>query len=111
MNKVSSAVQLRFDALGCAYLPEGLKTRLVALAGSRMTQDGVIIIHAQRHRSQERNRQDAVDRLVALLREAAYVAPIRRKTRPTLASKERRLVAKERRGSVKTLRRARPDQE
>jgi ribosome-associated protein len=74
-----------------------------------MTQDGVVIIHAQRHRTQERNRADAIERLVEMLREAAYVAPIRRKTRPTLASKERRLAAKERRGGVKSLRRGRVD--
>lgn len=109
VNKVSTAVQLRFDALASPSLPEGLKTRLPAIAGSRMTQDGVVIIHAQRHRTQERNREDAIGRLVEMLREAAYVAPIRRKTRPTLASKERRLAAKERRGSVKSLRRGRVD--
>ena len=104
VNKVSTAAQLRFDAWGSPNLPDPVKARLTRIAGSRMTQDGVIIIHAQRHRSQERNREDAIARLVELIREAAYVAPRRVKTRPTLASKERRLAAKERRGGVKSLR-------
>ncbi|TCT06866.1 alternative ribosome rescue aminoacyl-tRNA hydrolase ArfB [Aquabacter spiritensis] len=108
VNKVSTAVQLRFDARNSPNLPDGVKARLVRVAGSRMTQDGVIVIHAQRHRSQDRNREDAVERLVALIREAAYVAPPRRKTRPTLASKERRLASKEKRGAVKRLRQGRP---
>ncbi|MBA4789882.1 MAG: aminoacyl-tRNA hydrolase [Rhizobiales bacterium] len=109
VNKVSSAVQLRFDAWGSPSLPDGVKSRLGRVAGSRMTQDGVIVIHAQSFRSQDRNREDAISRLVEMIREAAYVAPPRRKTRPTLASKERRLAAKERRGNVKSLRRGKPD--
>ncbi|MEW6123346.1 MAG: alternative ribosome rescue aminoacyl-tRNA hydrolase ArfB [Pseudomonadota bacterium] len=109
VNKVSSAVQLRFDAWGSPSLPDGVKSRLGRVAGSRMTQDGVIVIHAQSFRSQDRNREDAIARLVEMIREAAYVAPPRRKTRPTLASKERRLAAKERRGNVKSLRRGKPD--
>ncbi|MEW6254762.1 MAG: alternative ribosome rescue aminoacyl-tRNA hydrolase ArfB [Pseudomonadota bacterium] len=109
VNKVSSAVQMRFDAWNSPNLPDGVKMRLGRVAGSRMTQDGVIVIHAQTFRSQDRNREDAIGRLVELIREAAYVPPVRRKTRPTLASKERRLAAKERRGSVKTLRRGKPD--
>ncbi|WP_127088444.1 alternative ribosome rescue aminoacyl-tRNA hydrolase ArfB [Aquabacter cavernae] len=109
VNKVSSAVQLRFDAWGSPNLPDGVKSRLGRVAGSRMTQDGVIVIHAQSFRSQDRNREDSIARLVEMIREAAYVAPPRRKTRPTLASKERRLAAKERRGSVKSLRRGKPD--
>lgn len=108
VNKVSSAVQLRFDAAGSPNLPEGVKIRLVRLAGKRMTQSGVIIIQAQRFRTQERNREDALARLVDLIRSATVVAPIRRPTRPTLGSKERRLAAKERRGEVKSLRRDKP---
>lgn len=108
VNKVSSAVQLRFDAARSPNLPDGVKARLVRLSGRRMTQDGVIIIQAQRFRTQERNREDAIERLVELVRSATVVAPVRRATRPTLASKERRLAAKERRGDVKSLRRTKP---
>ncbi|OYX72654.1 MAG: aminoacyl-tRNA hydrolase [Rhizobiales bacterium 32-66-11] len=108
VNKVSSAVQLRFNAFGSPNLPDGVKHRLIRIAGKRMTQDGVVIIQAQRHRTQERNRADALERLVEMIREATYVAPIRRPTRPTLGSKERRLEAKERRGVVKTLRQNKP---
>ncbi|MEP9376841.1 alternative ribosome rescue aminoacyl-tRNA hydrolase ArfB [Aquabacter sp. CN5-332] len=111
VNKVSSAVQLRFDARNSPNLPDGVKSRLVRIAGSRMTQDGVIVIHAQRFRSQDRNREDAIERLVELIREATYVAPPRRKTRPTLASKERRLASKEKRGDVKRLRQGKPTAE
>ncbi|MEP9354970.1 alternative ribosome rescue aminoacyl-tRNA hydrolase ArfB [Xanthobacter sp. KR7-65] len=111
VNKVSSAVQLRFDAAASPNLPEGVKARLVRLAGKRMTQDGVIIIQAQRFRTQERNREDALARLVELIRSATIVAPVRRPTRPTLASKERRLAAKDRRGQVKSLRRDKPSGE
>ncbi|GGF75660.1 aminoacyl-tRNA hydrolase [Azorhizobium oxalatiphilum] len=109
VNKVSSAVQLRFDLMGSPYLPEGVKMRAATAAGSRLTKEGVLVLHAQRFRTQERNREDAIERLVELLRAATIVAPKRRPTRPTLASKERRLSAKERRGSVKNLRRGKPD--
>ncbi|OYZ99586.1 MAG: aminoacyl-tRNA hydrolase [Rhizobiales bacterium 17-65-6] len=109
VNKVYTAAQLRFDAWGSPSLPDGVKARIGGVAGSRMTQDGVIVLHAQKYRSQERNREDAIARLADIIREAAYVAPTRRKTRPTLASKERRLAAKDRRGTVKTLRRGKPD--
>lgn len=108
VNKVSSAVQLRFDAAHSPNLPDGVKARLPRLAGRRMTQDGIIIIQAQQFRTQERNREDAIGRLVELLRGATVVAPIRRPTRPTLGSKERRLAAKERRGAVKSLRQNKP---
>lgn len=111
VNKVASAVQLRFDAAHSPSLPEGVKVRLARLAGRRMTQDGVIVIQAQRFRTQERNREDAVERLVELIRAATIVQPVRRATRPTLASKERRLAAKERRGTVKSLRRDKPQAE
>lgn len=108
VNKVSTAVQLRFD-LARAALPEGVKMRLAALAGQRLTREGVIVIQAQRFRTQERNREDAIERLVELVRRALHVDPPRRPTRPTLASKERRLAAKDRRGTIKSGRRAKPD--
>ena len=108
VNKVSTAVQLRFD-LARAALPEGVKMRLAALAGQRLTREGVIVIQAQRFRTQERNREDASERLVELVRRALHVDPPRRPTRPTLASKERRLAAKDRRSTIKSGRRAKPD--
>jgi len=109
VNKVSTAVQLRFNALGSPSLPDGVKRRLPQLAGARMTKDGVIIITADRHRVQSRNREDARERLVELLREAATPPKPRIKTRPTLASKTRRLESKARRSTVKAGRRSRPD--
>ncbi len=105
VNKVSTAVQLRFDARRSPSLPDGVRARLERLAGHLLTQDGVILITAQRHRSQDRNRQDALDRLIALIREAAAPPPPpRRPTKPTLGSKRRRLEAKGRRSDVKSLR-------
>jgi ribosome-associated protein len=104
VNKVSTAVQLRFDARRSASLPEPVRQRLQRLAGSRLTLDGVIVITAQRFRSQEANRRDALDRLVALIAEAAAPPAPRKKTRPTLASKRRRLEGKVRRAGVKALR-------
>jgi ribosome-associated protein len=102
VNKVSTAVQMRFDALNSPSLNEGTRQRLMKAAGSRLTQDGVILITAVRYRTQERNRQDAIERLQALVDQAA-IAPIRRvATRPTRASKERRLVAKSHRSSIKS---------
>ena len=108
VNKVASAVQLRFDVAGSPSLPEPVKARLRTLAGKRLTQDGVIVITAQRFRSQEQNRQDALDRLVELIRRAAVRPTPRRKTKPTLASKQRRLESKIRRSRVKSLRTSRP---
>ena len=104
VNKVSTAVQLRFDARRSASLPEPVRQRLQRLAGSRLTLDGVIVITAQRFRSQEANRRDALQRLVALIAKAAEPPVPRKKTRPTLASKRRRLEGKVRRGGVKALR-------
>ena len=104
VNKVASAVQLRFDVARSPSLPEEVKTRLKALAGQRMTREGILIIAAENHRSQVRNREDALARLVDLIRRAAIRPRIRRATRPTLASKERRLTAKTTRSRVKTLR-------
>lgn len=104
MNKVSSAVQLRFDLRGSPSLPEAVKARAVPLAGTRLTTEGVIVITADRHRTQALNREDAIGRLVELLREAATPPKPRRATRPTLASKERRLKGKSERSGVKKLR-------
>jgi len=104
VNKVASAVQLRFDARGSPSLPEPVKARLMRLAGQRLTQDGVIVITAQRFRSQERNRADALDRLIALIRRAAEPPKPRRKTRPSTAQRQERLAAKARRSTVKRLR-------
>jgi len=111
VNKVASAAQLRFDARGSPSLPEAVKARLLRLAGNRVTQDGVIVITAQRFRSQERNREDALDRLVALIRRAAELPKPRRQTRPNAAQREERLAAKTRRGALKRQRRAAPDDE
>ena len=108
VNKVSTAVELRYDARGAATLPEDVRERLMKLAGSRLTQDGVIVILAQRFRTQERNRADALERLVAMVRQAA-VRPIKRiATRPTLGSKTRRLDAKKIASATKSLRRKPP---
>jgi len=105
VNKVATAVQLRFNLAACATLPEAVKRRAATLAGRRLSQDGVIVITAAEHRTQSRNRQAALTRLLDLLREAA-VAPIFRKpTRPTKASKTRRLEAKSHRAGTKRLRR------
>lgn len=108
VNKVSSAVQLRFDVRRSRSLPDEVAIRLMKLAGSRMTQDGVLVITAQRFRSQEQNRQDALDRLVEMIRRAAVRPTPRRKTRPTLASKRQRLESKGRRSRIKSLRSAKP---
>jgi ribosome-associated protein len=103
VNKLSTAAQLRFDTRRIT-LPEDAALRLNRLAGQRMTKDGVIVIHAQRFRTQERNRADAIDRLTELLREA-MVRPIpRRATKPTFGSKQRRLEGKKRRSDVKSKR-------
>ena len=106
VNKLSTAAQLRLD-VGRVTLAPDVLTRLTALAGQRMTKDGVIVIHAQRFRTQERNRADAIDRLLELLREAAVRPKPRRATRPTLGSKMRRLDGKKRRSDVKAKRNTR----
>jgi ribosome-associated protein len=105
VNKLATAAQLRFDTKRIA-LPDDAMARLVRLAGQRMTKDGVIVIHAQRFRTQERNRSDAIERLVELLREAMMRPIPRRPTRPTLASKTRRLDSKKRRGDIKAKRKS-----
>jgi ribosome-associated protein len=111
VNKVATAVQLRFDVDKSATLPEDVRERLSRLAGKRITEDGSLIIDARRFRTQERNRQDAINRLVALILTAAEKPKIRRKVKPTLASKRRRLEAKRRRGEIKQMRRRVPHSE
>jgi ribosome-associated protein len=104
VNKVASAVELRFDARRSPSLPDEVATKLMKLAGSRLTQDGVIVIFAQRFSSQPRNREDARERLAALIAKAQEREKPRRATKPTLASKTRRLEEKGRRGAIKALR-------
>ncbi|MCP4619041.1 MAG: aminoacyl-tRNA hydrolase [Bradyrhizobium sp.] len=106
VNKLATAAQLRFDTSKAA-LPDDARARLIRLAGQRLTKEGVIVIHAQRFRTQERNRADAIDRLLELLREALVRPTPRRPTRPTLGSKQRRLEGKKRRGDIKAGRSAR----
>ncbi|HEV7394185.1 MAG TPA: alternative ribosome rescue aminoacyl-tRNA hydrolase ArfB [Burkholderiales bacterium] len=108
VNKVATAVQLRFDAAHSASLPERIRTRVLRLAGSRATASGFIVITADRFRSQSRNRADALARLVELIRKAAQPIKPRRATVPTRASRERRLEEKKRRSNDKRARRARP---
>ena len=108
VNKVSTAVQLRFDVARSPSLPEPVRARLAMLAGRRLTRDGVLIIEAERYRSQRRNRDDALERLIELIREACEVDKPRRPTRPTLASKKCRLESKQRQGETKKLRALRP---
>jgi ribosome-associated protein len=103
VNKVSNAVHLRFD-IGASSLPEAVKLRLIGSRDQRITRDGVLIIKAQQHRSLERNREEALARLHELVARAAHVPKARRPTRPTRASKTRRLESKIRRGEVKRLR-------
>jgi ribosome-associated protein len=108
VNKLSTAVQLRFDVRRSPTLSDDVRARLERLAGGRLTREGVLVITAQRHRTQARNRADALDRLIELVRHAA-VAPVRRRpTKPTKASRERRIEGKKRRGGIKRLRHAKP---
>ncbi len=108
VNKLETAVQLRFDVRHSPSLPDGVRARLEKLAGSRLTKDGVLVIIAQRHRTQERNRQDARDRLIELVQRAAVVPKRRRPTKPTAGSRKRRLESKKRRGTIKGLRQSKP---
>jgi ribosome-associated protein len=101
VNKTSTAIELRFDVRGSPSLPEDVRARLEGLAGSRLTLDGVIVLFAQEHRSQEMNRQAAIERLVALIRQASHRPKTRKATRPTYASKLRRLQGKASRSGVK----------
>jgi ribosome-associated protein len=109
VNKVATAVQLRFDVAHSPSLPEDVRDRLIRLAGKRMTKEGFLIIDARRFRTQDQNRQDAVARLVGLIRQAAPRPKIRKRTKATLGSKERRLESKRRRSKIKQLRRAGPE--
>lgn len=105
VNKVASAVQLRFQVLASPSLPADVRLRLARLVGRRMNEAGELVIEASRYRTQEQNRQDAVQRLVSWIRRAAEPPKPRKKTRPTAASKQRRLEQKRRRGDIKQLRR------
>jgi len=110
-NKLASAVELRFDVRRSPSLPDDVRTRLERLAGSRLTREGVLVIDAHRHRTQARNRQDARERLVDLIKRAA-VAPVpRRATKPTAGSREQRLQSKKRRAAIKGLRQKTPELE
>lgn len=100
VNKVASAVQLRFDTL-TPDLPEDVRLRLLKLAARRINEQGILVIQASRYRTQEKNRQDAIDRLVSLMQQAAQKPKVRRKTRPTLESQKRRLEAKRQRSEIK----------
>lgn len=104
INKVASAVQLRFDIVNSKSLPEEVRNRLLHLADNRITEDGTLIINARRFRSQDRNRQDAVERFIKLIRSVTVKPKPRRKTEPTSASKRRRLEEKRRRGKTKRMR-------
>ena len=108
VNKLSTAVQLRFDVRHSPSLPPGVSERLERIAGSRLTNEGVLVIIAQRHRTQARNRADALNRLIEMIQQAAVVPVKRRATRPTKASRERRIEGKKRRSGIKNLRRSRP---
>jgi ribosome-associated protein len=108
VNKLATAVQLRFDVRHSPSLGNDVAVRLMRLAGKRMTKDGVLVIIAQRHRTQERNRADALDRLATLIREAATPPTPRRATKPTRASRERRLQGKKLRSNIKGMRQTKP---
>ena len=109
VNKLSSAVQLRFDVRGSPSLPPDVRMRLERLAGQRLTREGVLVIMAQRHRTQERNRADARERLIELVRRASIAPTPRRPTKPSRGAKERRLATKTNRSGIKSLRREKPD--
>ena len=111
VNKLASAVQLRFDVRRSPSLPPPVRARVEKLAGRRLTRDGVLVITAQRHRTQERNRQDALDRLIALIALAAVAPRPRRPTKPTAGSRERRLEGKKRRATIKSWRGSKPAME
>ncbi|MBO6825702.1 MAG: aminoacyl-tRNA hydrolase [Sneathiella sp.] len=110
VNKVETAVQLRFDAKSSPNLPRSVYFRLARLAGQKMTKEGVLVITASEHRSQDRNRKAALDRLIQLIQQATIVPKKRKPTKPTYASKQRRLKKKSERGEIKKNRRSvRPD--
>ena len=109
VNKVATAVQLRFDVGNSHSLPGDVRVRLIRAAGRRVTQEGVLIIEARKFRTQERNREDAMERLAELIRKAASIPKPRKETRPSRASKERRIEGKKQKSAVKKMRRAVPD--
>src|SRR5512143_10961 len=109
VNKVATAVQLRFDVGSSTSLPGDVRTRLIRLAGRRVNQDGILIIEARQFRTQERNREDAMDRLRELVRKAAEKPRPRKKTKPSKAAAERRIESKKRRGETKKQRSTAPD--
>jgi ribosome-associated protein len=111
VNKVATAVQLHFDVRNSTSLPVDVRKRLIRLAGKRITSDGVLVIVAREFRTQKRNRQEAIERLVELIRQAAEKPKSRRRTKPTRGSQRRRLEAKRRRGETKRLRRSVPRSE
>ena len=111
VNKLATAVQLRFNVRASPSLPDDVRVRLERLAGSRLTRDGYLVIIAQRHRMQGRNREDALERLIDLIRRAAVAPRVRRPTRPTKASRQRRVEAKKHRAGVKQMRRVKPTPE
>lgn len=104
VNKLSTAVELRFDVRRSPSLPDDVSIRLQRLAGRRLTKDGILVIEAQSHRTQERNRADALARLIALVRQAAITPKPRKKTRPSRAAKAERVDQKVRRGKIKRMR-------
>jgi ribosome-associated protein len=108
VNKLATAVQLRFNVRASPSLPDDVRVRLERLAGSRLTRDGYLVIIAQRHRMQGRNREDALQRLIDLIRRAAIAPRVRRLTKPTKAARERRVEAKKHRAGVKQMRRVKP---
>jgi len=108
VNKLSTAVQLRFDVRGSPSLPGEVRERLQRLVGNRLTREGILVIIAQQHRTQARNREDALARLVGLIRRAAIAPRPRRPTKPSQASRQRRVDAKKHRGTVKRLRQGKP---
>ena len=109
VNKLSTAVQLRFDVRRSPSLTGPVRARLARLAGKRLTKEGVLVITAQRHRTQERNRDDALERLIDLIARAAIAPTPRRPTRPTAAARARRLEGKKRRSGIKRMRQAKPE--
>ncbi len=108
VNKLSTAVQLRFDVRRSPSLPDDVRARLETLSGRRLSKDGVLTITAQRHRTQERNRSEALERLVAMIRQAAVPPVPRRATKPSAGERRRRFEAKSRRSAIKSLRRTKP---
>jgi ribosome-associated protein len=108
VNKLATAVQLRFNVRASPALPDDVRARLARLAGSRLTRDGYLVIIAQRHRTQLRNREDALERLIDLIRRASVAPRVRRPTMPTRAARERRVEAKKHRAGLKQMRRVRP---